>query len=112
MIARLDTPEMTAEVSPARRMFIRVRMRTAQSILGFLKTPLAWVFMAGLLGTIWWYSSIRAGNYLACAYTSITMDQQTFRDIVAGPANGVPGGPQFARACAGLVLPGPNWTQQ
>lgn len=111
-LAQLDTPEMAAEVSTGRRMYIRVRADASRSIAGFLKTPLAWVLLAGLIATTWWYTTIRTGNYLSCAYTSITMDQQTFRDIVAGPANGVPGGPQFERACAGLVLPGPNWAKK
>ncbi len=109
MTLALDSKEMAAEVSAGRRMFTLVRVKTVRHILNFLRAPLGWVLLATLVYGTWWYSTIRVGNFRACAATATTMDQQQFRDVVAG--NSLPGGAAFARACAGMAVVGPNWAE-
>ena len=108
MTVTLDTPEMAAEVSAGRRMFVYVRAQAARQVGSFLKTPLAWVLVAAIAATTWWYSDIRQQNYRACAATSIVFDQRTYGEVING-TGGIPGGMQFYRACNTFVLPGANW---
>lgn len=110
MILALDSPAMAAEVSTARRMFVRVRADTARHIRAFLRAPVGWAMLAALIAATGWYATVREGNRQACAATAMTLDTRTFGDVING-TGGPLGGVQFQRACAGMPVPGPNWAQ-
>jgi hypothetical protein len=96
------------ELSEIRRTYNAVRATVAGKLSDFFRTPLAWVLIAGIVAALTWQNHLRAGNRLACAATSQTVDTQTFREAVAG--NGTAGGGMlFYQACAGMATPGPNW---
>lgn len=103
---------VTIAIEPAprtvRSLFTATRVEVARRMLGFFRRPLGWVIVIALLGGNAWYGHLREGNRLACAATSVTLDTQTFREIVAG---GLGGGAAFERACRGLALPGPIWAR-
>ncbi|MBM3507503.1 MAG: hypothetical protein FJX64_07235 [Alphaproteobacteria bacterium] len=98
----------TPEVSAMRTLFARVRAEAMRSVTMFLRKPMGWLMIAAVLGGAGVYAHIREGNRVACAATSVTLDQQTFREIVAG---GLGGGPAFFAACEGMALPGPIWAR-
>lgn len=96
------------EVSEIRRTYNVVRARVAAYLSSFLRTPLAWVLLAAIVGALAWQAQLRAGNRLVCAATSQTVDTQYFREAVAGDGT-AGGGRLFYQACAGMATPGPNW---
>lgn len=96
------------EISEIRRVFNVVRARVAGDLSSFLRTPLGWVLIAGIIGALGWQAQLRAGNRLSCAATSQTVDTQHFREAVAGDGT-AGGGRLFYQACAGMATPGPNW---
>ena len=96
------------ELSEIRRTYNAVRAKVAGHLSAFFRTPLAWVLIVGIVAAIAWQGDLRAGNRLACAATSTTVDQQTFREAVAGDGT-AGGGRLFYQACAGMATPGPNW---
>ncbi len=104
------TPTGITGVSGMLRLFANVRAEAMAQVGQFLKAPVAWVMIAGVVGGTWTYSTIREGNRLACAATSVTLDQQTFRDVVMGN-DPIGGGVNFQRACEGMALPGPIWAR-
>ena len=105
-----ESPAMAAEVSVARRMFVRVRAATAAQIGAFLRAPAGWVLLGSLLAATAWYADVREGNRRACAATAMTLDTRTFGDVING-TGGPPGGVQIHRACANMPVPGPTWAQ-
>jgi hypothetical protein len=96
------------EVSEIRRIYNEVRAKAVGYLGSFLRTPLAWVLLAGIVGALAWQAELRAGNRLICAATSQTVDTQYFREAVAGDGT-AGGGRLFYQACAGMATPGPNW---
>jgi hypothetical protein len=92
------------------RLFAQVRAEAMSMVGSFLKTPIAWIMIVGVAAGTWVYSDLREGNRRACAATSVTLDQQTFRDVVMGN-DPIGGGVNFQRACEGMALPGPIWSR-
>lgn len=103
------TIELETEVSAGRRIFTAVRVQTAAYLSAFIRTPLAWVLIGGIIAFTAWQTQLREGNRMACAATATTVDTQIFREVVAGGGDGTGTTPALFRACAGLSLPGPNW---
>jgi hypothetical protein len=108
MTLALPNEPPTGELSSIRSLYVGLRVKAAWYLSRFLRTPLAWVIIAGIAFGTWWQSDLREGNRLACAATSVTIDQQIFRDGLDG---GTAGGINFHRACSGLALPGPIWAR-
>ena len=71
-------------------------------LVAFLKTPLAWVLLATLVGFGYMDASVRAETRLVCGAVSIMIDRQVF----AGAYDGVsPTKARFMRACEGSAQP-------
>jgi hypothetical protein len=99
------------EVSAITRTYVAVRATVAGYLRNFLRSPVGWLMLAVLLGFTGWQGHVRDQNRLACAATSQTVDQQRFREAVAGDAT-AGGGRLFYEACRGMAVPGPNWRAQ
>ena len=71
-------------------------------LLGFLKTPLAWVMLAVLLGFSYMDASVRAETRVVCGAVSYMIDRQLF----TGEYDGVsPAKARFMLACEGFAQP-------
>jgi hypothetical protein len=99
------------EVSPISRTYVAVRAKVAGYLRAYLRSPVGWLMLAVVFGLAAWQGHIRALNRDACAATSQTVDQQRFREAVAGDAT-AGGGRLFYEACRGMAVPGPNWQAQ
>lgn len=91
------------------RLFARVRADAVGYLANFLRTPLAWVVLVGIGVVTYLHADVRERNRIACAATSVTIDQQEFLGVAMD--GGVLGGMAFQRACEGLALPGPIWAR-
>lgn len=63
------------------------KARSGQMIYlkSFLSTPLAWVLIMIMVGSISAEAHYREGNRLACAAVSMLLDRQIWREVIAGP---------------------------
>lgn len=91
------------------RLFARVRAEAAGYLANFLRTPLAWVILLAIGVVTYLHADLREQNRIACAATSVTIDQQEFRGVALD--GGALGGAAFQRVCEGLALPGPIWAR-
>ena len=68
----------------------------------FLKTPLAWVLVAALVGFGYWDAAVRGETQIVCGAVSVMIDRQLF----AGEYDGVNRNQaRFMRACEGFAQP-------
>jgi hypothetical protein len=68
----------------------------------FLKTPLAWMLVAALVGFGYWDASVRAETRVVCGAVSVMIDRQLF----AGVYDGVNANQRrFMIACEGYAQP-------
>ncbi len=60
------------------------------AVLRFLRTPMAWVLIAGILVAGGVEGYLRHGNFVACATANELVDHQPFRNPITGVGRGMP----------------------
>ena len=74
-----------AHTTTIRRPLARTASTADQSaIVRFVRTPLAWVLIAIIVGAAAYEGTYREGNRRACASFSMLVDRQIWRDPING----------------------------